>query len=54
LLLSPRAARARQEADLQTQQPETWSRRTLTGLVLAALLLGFAVPRPFIEPVISP
>jgi predicted PurR-regulated permease PerM len=33
--------------------PEPWLRRTLTGLVLAALLvLGFAVLRPFIVPVI--
>jgi predicted PurR-regulated permease PerM len=33
--------------------PEPWLRRTLTGMVLAALLLlGFAVLRPFIVPVI--
>jgi predicted PurR-regulated permease PerM len=41
------------ETDLEAQLPDPWLRRTLTGLVLAALLLlGFAVLRPFIVPVI--
>jgi predicted PurR-regulated permease PerM len=38
---------------MEAHVPEPWLRRTLTGLVLAALLLlGFAVLRPFIVPVI--
>jgi predicted PurR-regulated permease PerM len=38
---------------MAVHMPEPWLRRTLTGLVLAALLLlGFAVLRPFIVPVI--